>query len=125
MIEEVLDPGVVGVARRGRAVLPPAVLAQKFAAPVGVVEGRVGDDEIRLEVLVRVVQEGAFVVPFDLRAVDAANGEVHLGQPPGGLVALLAVDGDVVDAALVFFTNFSDWTNMPPEPQQGSSTRPL
>ena len=22
-------------------------------------------------------------------------------------------------------TNFSDWTNMPPEPQQGSYTRPL
>src|SRR5438093_9702270 len=28
-------------------------------------------------------------------AVDAANGEVHLGEPPGGIVRLLTVDRDV------------------------------
>ena len=33
--------------------------------------------------------------------VDAANGEVHLGQPPGGVVRLLPVDRDVADAAAV------------------------
>ncbi|MEA3220284.1 MAG: hypothetical protein OZX49_01390 [Immundisolibacter sp.] len=31
--------------------------------------------------------------------VDAADGEVHLGQPPGGVVGLLAVDGDVAEPA--------------------------
>ncbi len=30
----------------------------------------------------------------DLR-VDAPDGEVHLGKPPGRVVRLLAVDGDV------------------------------
>ena len=74
-----------------------------FAAPVADVERRVGDDEIGFQVFVRIVQERTFVVPFHLRAVDAADGEVHFRQPPGGLVAFLPVDGNIVDAALVFF----------------------
>ena len=45
-----------------------------------------------------VVVEGVAV--GDLR-VDAADGEVHLGQPPGGVVGLLAVDGDVAELAAV------------------------
>ena len=45
-----------------------------------------------------VVVEGVAVA--DLR-VDAADGEVHLGQPPGGVVRLLPVDGDVADAPAV------------------------
>ncbi len=36
----------------------------------------------------------------DLR-VDAADGEVHLGQAPGGVVGFLAVDGDVSQLAAV------------------------
>jgi hypothetical protein len=36
----------------------------------------------------------------DLR-LDAADGEVHLGQAPGGVVRLLAVDGDVAQLAAV------------------------
>src|ERR1019366_7300868 len=44
--------------------------------------------------------EASFVVPTDV-GVDAANGQVHLGEPPGGVVALLTVDGDVADTAAV------------------------
>ena len=32
---------------------------------------------------------------------DAADGEVHVGQAPGGVVGLLAVDADVAEAAAV------------------------
>jgi hypothetical protein len=38
----------------------------------------------------------------DLR-VDAANREVHLGQTPGRVVRLLAVDGNVSQLAAVGF----------------------
>ena len=49
------------------------------------------------------------------------HGKVHLGQLVGGGDLLLAVDGDVLLVAVVAFsTNFTDCTNMPPEPQQGS-----
>ena len=95
VVDEVLHPGEVGVARRRHAVLPALVILQQFAAPVAVVEGRIGQHEVGLEVRVPVVVEG--VAMGDLR-VDAADGEVHLGQPPGGVVGLLAVDGDVADA---------------------------
>ena len=44
--------------------------------------------------------EAALAVPLDV-GVDAAHGEVHLAQPPGGVVRLLAIDGDVADAPAV------------------------
>ena len=33
--------------------------------------------------------------------INAPNGEVHLCQPPSRLIALLPVDGNIVDAALM------------------------
>ena len=102
VVQEVLDPGVVGVSRRRGAEFPAAVLSQQFARPVGIVEGRIGDDEIGLEV----VEEGTFVVPLHLRAVDSAYGEVHLAKAPGGEVRFLAVDGDVVHPPLSGLNKF-------------------
>ena len=96
---------------------------QALAAPVADVEGRIGEDEVGLQVGVAVVVEGVAV--GDL-AVDAADGEVHLRQPPGGVVGLLPVDGDVgrrcrrCRCRSWAPMNSSDCTNMPDEPQQGS-----
>ena len=98
MVEEVLHPGEVGVARRGRAVGPALVLAQQVAAPVAVVERRVGQHEVGPQVREAVVVEAVAVVNV---GVDAADGQVHLGQPPRGVVRLLAVDADVAQPAAV------------------------
>ncbi len=98
VMDEVLHPGEVRVAGGRRAVLPALVVLQQLAAPVAVVERRVGEDEVGLEVRVQVVVEGVAV--RDLR-VDAADREVHLGEPPGRVVRLLAVDRDVADLAAV------------------------
>ena len=65
---------------------------QQITTPVADVEGRVGEDVVGLEVGEAVVVEAVAV--GDL-AVDAADGEVHARQPPGGVVRLLAVDADV------------------------------
>src|ERR1035437_8452391 len=80
----------------GRAVDPALVVAQQLAAPVAVVDGRIGQDVVRLEVREGVGVEA--VAPGDVGA-DAADGEVHVGQTPGGVVGLLAVDADVADSA--------------------------
>ncbi len=75
--------------------------AQPLAAPVAVVERRVGQDEVGPQVGVQIAVEGVVAVVAEV-GVDAPQGEVHLGQPPsGGVVALLAVDADVADAAAV------------------------
>ena len=55
---------------------PAFVILEQLAAPVAVVEGRIGQHVVGLEIRVPVVVEGVAV--GDLR-VDAANGEVHLG----------------------------------------------
>ena len=87
-----LHPGEVGVALGWDAVLPALVLGEPLAAPVGDVEGWIGQDEVGFEVGMAVVVKAVAV--GDL-ALDATNGQVHPGQSPGGVVGFLAVDGDV------------------------------
>ena len=101
MVVDVLEPSVVGVAHRGHAELPAGVLTQPIATPIGDVERRIGEDEVGLEVLQLVLVEATLVVPADV-GVDTAHREVHLGKPPGRVVALLPVNGDVADAPAVF-----------------------
>ena len=95
-----LEPGKVGVARRGRAVLPAHIVQQLVLPPVGQVEGRVCHDEVRLQLGVAVVEEG---VGAELAQVglNAPDGQVHLGHLPGGGVGVLPIDGNLVDVAAV------------------------
>ena len=51
VVDDVLDPGEVGVAHRRRAVPPSGVFAEPVAAPVADVERRVGQDEVGLQIL--------------------------------------------------------------------------
>ena len=46
VVHEVLHPREVGVARRRHAVLPALVVGEALAAPVGDVEGRIGEDVV-------------------------------------------------------------------------------
>ena len=62
VVDEVLHPGEVGVARRRHAVLPALVVAQQVAAPVAVVERRVGQDVVGLQVRVQVGVEAVAVL---------------------------------------------------------------
>ncbi len=100
MVKEVLDPCIVGVAGRWWQLFPkdtpPGIVPQQVATPVAVVEGRIGNYVIGFQVLVCIVEKAAFIVPLHIAAVDSTDGQVHLCQPPGGLVALLAVNGDIV-----------------------------
>ena len=87
-----LHPGEVGVAHRRDAVLPTPVFPQSLAAPVGDVEGRVGQDVVGPQVRVAVIVKTVAVGDLPL---DAPDGQVHLGQSPGSVVGFLTVDGQV------------------------------
>ena len=89
-----LDPGKVGVPGRRGAVLPAFVVFEQVAAPVAVVKGRIGQDIVGLEIGVQVAVEavGMFLAEVVL---DLPYRQVHLGQPPGGVVGLLTEDADV------------------------------
>ena len=87
----------------GTPILPAHVVV--LAEPVGVVEGRVGEDEVGAEVGMEVAAEGVGVLGAEV-GLDAADGEVHDGQAAGGGVALLAVDADVAEPAAVGFDEF-------------------
>ena len=91
-MDNMLHPGEVGVTLGAGAVLPALVVLEAVAAPVGNVEGRVGEDVVGLQVGMTVVVE---TVAVGYLALDAADGEVHPGKAPGGVVGLLTVDGDV------------------------------
>ncbi len=102
---DVLEPGVVGIAGRWHVERPARVLPQPVAAPVGDIEGRVGKNEVGPEVRQFVLVECALVVPADI-GIDAAHREVHPGEPPGGVVALQPVDGNVADVPAMFLDEF-------------------
>src|SRR5206468_9510580 len=103
MMDEVLYPGEVGVAARRKAELPARVVV--FAEPVGVVEGRIGEDEIGAQIGMEIAPEGVGMVFAEI-GFDAANGEVHHGEAARGGVTLLAVDADVAEPAAVGFDEF-------------------
>ena len=100
VVVDVLQPCVVGVTHGWHAELPAHVVAQAVAAPVGDIEGRVGEDVVGLEVAQFVLVEAALVVPSNV-GVDPAHSQVHLGQSPRGVVRLLPVNCNVAYAAAV------------------------
>src|SRR3989442_3524337 len=73
---------------------------RRSPAPVAHVEGRVRQDEVRSEIGVQVLVKGVSVVRAEVR-FDPADRQVHLGEPPGRRVRLLAEDRDVADPAAV------------------------
>ncbi len=105
MIQHVLYPAEVGVAFGWGAVFPAHVIFQLGMPPVLDIEGRIGHDVIGPQVRVLVIQEAVGVLLAEVK-IDAPDGHVHCGQLPGGGVALLAVDGDMLflfGCLVVFF----------------------
>src|SRR5436190_7747653 len=103
VMDEVLLPGKVGVAARGKAELPARVVV--FAEPVGVVEGRIGEDEVGAEIGMEIAPERVGLLFAEI-GFDAADGKVHHGEAARGGVALLTVNADVAEPAAVGFDEF-------------------
>jgi len=57
-----LQPRKVGIARWRGAILPTGITAQLFTTPVTDIERRIGDDEIRFDIFVGIVQKGYVIV---------------------------------------------------------------
>src|SRR5690606_4918497 len=92
---DVLQPRKIGVAYRGYSVSPTWIV--NSASPAGIIEEGVREDEICAQVRVQVDAESVLPLPAKISR-NAMYSEVHLGEPPGSLVGLLPVHGDVVAA---------------------------
>ena len=102
-MDEVLYPGEIGVAPRGKAELPARVVV--FAEPVGVVEGRIGEHEVGAQIGMEIAPECVGLLFAEI-CFDAADGEVHHGEAARGGVAFLTVDADIAELAAVGFDEF-------------------
>ncbi|GIW55790.1 MAG: hypothetical protein KatS3mg082_2194 [Nitrospiraceae bacterium] len=92
VVDDVLHPGEVGVAHRRHAVLPRASSRSRSPPQSLTLKGGLA----RMKSALRSGKRSSWnAVAVGDCAVDAADGEVHLRQPPGGVVRLLAVDRDV------------------------------
>src|SRR5580704_7402555 len=105
MPKDVLKPCVVSIAWWRRTILPAGVFPQALAAPVRSVERRICHRKIEALVLQLVLVEAAFVVPSDI-GIDATDGEIHLAKAPCRVIALLPVDGDIVETAAMRLHKF-------------------
>src|SRR3989344_2380771 len=72
VVHHVLYPRVVGIAHRRRTELPAGIVPQPLPSPIADVERRIGEDEIRLEVLVYVVVERVGIVGANV-SINPAN----------------------------------------------------
>src|SRR5690606_30297177 len=94
VIQEMLDPGIIGISGGWCAVLPTTISTEQVATPITHIKRWIGYNVIGFQVFVGIVEKRPFVVPFHLRAVDSPDREVHLCQSPGGLVTFLSVYGN-------------------------------
>ncbi len=102
VMDEVLNPRVVGVAGRRRAVAPADIVLQKLAGPVADVERWIGEDVVGFEVGMQVAEERVGWLRAEV-GLDGADREVHVRKAPRRGVGLLAEDGDVGGVAAVGF----------------------
>ncbi len=100
MVQNVLQPGEVRIARRRNAELPAPILAQPVAAPVRHIERRIGEHVIGAQVRQFVAVEAAVAVPTDV-GIDPAHRQVHHAEPPSRMVRFLTIDSNVADASPV------------------------
>ena len=95
-------PGVVGVTHGRHLVTGPARVVGQFvsAPPLIQVKGRVGHNEIGLEIRMLILEKG---IGGHLAQIggDTANGQIHLGQLVGSAGLLLPVDRDVFGVAVM------------------------
>ena len=105
MVDHVLNPREVGVAFRRDAVGPPRVIQQFLPAPRMVIEGRIGENEIGLEIRVQIVCEGVRVMRAEI-GLDAADSHIDLRHFPRVGIGFLSVDGDDAAPSAVRFDEF-------------------
>ena len=101
-MDQVLHPCEVGVAGGRYPILPAFVIPEQVTAPIGNVEGRIGEDVVRPQIGMQVFVES--IRRFRPQVgLDAANGEIHEGQFPGVGVGFFPIDADIPHFAAVGF----------------------
>ena len=126
---EIADPDVVAVGDLAvlvdtrQAKGQPRIALDLVGVDLIHVEGRIGHHIIGLaDQFVRVFVVGDRLLDVAFQAVHC---QVHLGQTYGGGVFLQPAKGEPVGGALAMLLDMRALcTNMPPEPQAGSSTVP-
>jgi hypothetical protein len=98
VVKHVLQPGKVGVALRWGAIAQPArVVVQLGAPPLFHIEWWIGHHVVGAQVGVQVVQQGVARLAAKVE-VQPTDDHIHGRQFPGGGVAFLAVDADLLGA---------------------------
>src|SRR3989338_3806156 len=105
MINEVLNPGEVGIAHWRYSVFPTRIATQEFAFPITVIKRWIGNDKVSFEIFVCIFEEASFVIPGNV-GVNPTDGQIHFCQTPSGLIGFLPVNGKVADLAPMLFDEF-------------------
>src|SRR5690625_244540 len=116
MIQEMLNPCVVGVAFGWNTIFPGTIVTEQVTTPITHSKRRIGNDIIVFHIEMRILQKRVFVVPFDLGAINASSSVVHFCQALRRLIALLSLAGIVGELSLVVFHKFFGLNEHPARP---------
>ncbi len=100
VMDHVLHPGEVGIARRRQAIGPAHILLQAALTPIGEIERRIGHDEIGTQGGMLVVEERVGVGLAQV-GFEATDGDVHVRHLPRARIGFLSVDRDALQVAAV------------------------
>src|SRR5690625_6903652 len=80
MIQEMLNPCVVGVAFGWNTIFPAAIVTEQVTTPSTHIKRRFGNVIIGFQIGMSIIQKQAFVVPFDRGAIIPSNSKVLFCQ---------------------------------------------
>src|SRR5690625_6937160 len=72
MIQEMLNPCVVGVAFGWNTIFPAAIVTGQVTTPITHIKRRIGNDIIGFQIGMSIIQKRAYVVQFNLGAFNAS-----------------------------------------------------
>lgn len=100
-----LDPRIVGIARRWNAVFPTNIIFEFILSPIREVERRICHDKVRFQGLMQVVEESISVIRSEV-SINTTDSHIHFSHFPSISIGLLSVNRNIVSVTAMCLNEF-------------------
>ena len=100
-----LDPRIVGIARRWNAVFPTNIIFEFILSPIREVERRICHDKVRFQGLMQVVEESISVIRSEV-SINTTDSHIHFSHFPSISIGLLSVNRNIASVTAMCLNEF-------------------